>query len=89
MQDHVRLFNRLSELRYPARYLDRPLPLSEEEAIDMLKTANDMFVIVKRRAPLRGVIQEDTYARFNLGDAGPLSPSTSTWQPQPQPIRST
>jgi uncharacterized protein (UPF0332 family) len=50
---HVKLLNRLQDLRGSARYLDKDFPLSTQEASDMLGTAEDMFEALSNSAPKR------------------------------------
>ncbi len=50
---YVDLLNRLQDLRGSARYLDKDFTLTEEEAKNMIGTAEDMFETVRESVPER------------------------------------
>lgn len=52
VQLEVALFNRLSQLRYPARYLRNSLNITRAEVREMLQTASALHARVSARAPM-------------------------------------
>jgi hypothetical protein len=57
---YVNLLNRLSNLRGSARYLDKDFSLSQDEAKEMLNTAEDMYETLRNSTPQRYRLSSDS-----------------------------
>ena len=66
---YVTLLNRLAPLRGPARYLEKDLELTIEEATDMLATAKDMLESLRASVPRRVRIEQDA-TRSRVSEPG-------------------